>query len=108
MKVNEQFSLTPPDYVPPEVKLEIKLKPYPHPPTTKTPCLTGYVRMSVSQLKLIERVILEGDGAGVYLRVALWDNPDKTEVTGVIEYKEFRELAPPPIPNEVSENSIWY
>lgn len=96
------------DYTPPEVKLEIKLKPYDKPPTNKTPVLKGYVMISKSQLKSIERVIdASASGQTAFLQVALWDSVEGGGVEGVIEYKEYT----PKVKAEVDApptNSIWY
>ena len=100
----------PDGYERPEVKLELVLSPYPHPPTTKTPVFTGYVRVDKFQLAAIEQVLRASEGGtSCSLRVALWENPSSESVglTGVIEYREYTKKAtpsdlPPPPPSK------WY
>jgi hypothetical protein len=97
----------PDNYEQPEVKLEIRLKAYDKPPTPKTPVLTGYVTISLLQLKAIERVIRASEGGTLAsLRVALWDSlTEEGGVTGVIEYKQYSKT--PTEPTE-KQTSVWY
>ena len=98
----------PDGYERPEVKLEIKLEPYAHPPTTKTPVFTGYVRVDKFQLAAIEQVLRASEGGTTCsLRVALWESQEGGGLAGVIEYKEYTKKAtpsdlPPPPPSK------WY
>jgi len=95
------------DYQAPEVKLEIKLKPYDKPPTNKTPVLKGYVMISKAQLRSIERVIDNAEGGNIaFLQVALWDSGDGG-VDGVIEYKEWSKPAKVDAPT-VQTETVWY
>lgn len=102
MKIN----LLPDDYTPPEVKIEIKLQPY-NGTSPRAPMLSGYVRISSSQLKTLDSIITKGGKGEMYLRVALWDEGSQGGVSGVLEYKEFEgKLIKPAETQEV--NSIWY
>lgn len=95
------FTLMPDNYQAPEVKLEIKLQAYPHPPTNKTPVLTGYVKITKAHLAALNRVVEAGEGGNLaFLRVALWDSEGGAE--GVIEYKEYK------ISSEPTIESKWY
>jgi hypothetical protein len=107
MEINTRFDVMARDYEQPEVKLEIKLKPYAYPPTNKTPALTGYVTISKIQLKAIEQVIDASEGGRVVnLRVALWDSrTEEGGVAGVIEYKEYSKLD---TEQTKQEESKWY
>lgn len=102
MKIN----LLPDDYTPPEVKLEIKLEPY-NGTKPRSPMLTGYVRLTASQLKTLDSLIKKGGKGEMYLRVALWDEGNQGGVSGVIEYKEYEgKIIKPEVTQQ--DNSIWY
>ena len=107
MAFSSNFDVLGEEYKPPEVKLEIKLKPYDKPPTNKTPVLKGYVLISKEQLKSIERVIDASEGGRIaLLSVALWDSKAMDgSVEGVIEYREYQK-APPT--EEKPASSIYY
>ena len=102
MKIN----LLPDDYTPPEVKLEIKLQPY-NGTKPRSPMLTGYVRLTASQLKTLDSIIVKGGKGEMYLKAALWDEGNQGGVSGVIEYKEYEgKIVQPEVTQQ--DNSIWY
>ena len=102
MKIN----LLPDDYTPPEVKIEIKLQPY-NGTKPRSPMLSGYVRLTSSQLKTLDSIVSKGGKGEMFLRVALWDEGNQGGVSGVLEYKEYEgKLVQPETTQEAK--SIWY
>ena len=96
----------PDGYEPPEVKLEIKLSPYTG-TKPRSPVLTGYVKITNSQINKLRQVLRDQDKDAVFLRVALWDSGEVGGVDGVIEYKEYEgKMVQPQKQEEVS--SIWF
>jgi hypothetical protein len=101
-----KINLLPDDYTPPEVKIEIKLQPY-NGTKPRSPMLSGYVRITTSQLKQLDSIVTKGGKGEMYLRVALWDEGNQGGVSGVLEYKEFEgKIVQPEMAQEVT--SIWY
>ena len=102
-----RINLLPDGYEPPEIKLEIRLKPY-NGTSPKGPLLSGYVKLSRGQLKKLQGLFASREEDSLFLQVALWDSGNDGGVDGVVEYKEYQgKLVSKSIP-KAETDSIWF